>query len=79
MVDFPRGLVHHYQKPHAPWTLSIHQIHYFNLPLYPRHHTHLFPYQIHLFSFLIISPLKIRLLEYSEQEDKNMIIKDWIS
>ena len=58
VVDFTWGLVHHYQDPHAPWTLIMNHILYFYIPMYPLRHARLFPCHILFFSFMVLSSLK---------------------
>ena len=60
VLEFPRGLVHHYQDPHYFLTLSMNQIFHLQLSLYPLHHPSLFTHQIHLFYFMFLYPLKPR-------------------
>ena len=61
LSDFHLSLVPLYQDHHDPQNLRIYHICYLHLRLNPIHNPRLFTYMILFFSFLVLSPLKLRL------------------
>ena len=69
VVEFTQGMDSCYQYHHDTWTMSMRHIFYFYLPLFPFLHPRLYPYKIHFISFLVLSPLKLRLYQVEFHPD----------